>query len=281
MGSRIKIINGKKYDFGTRNTSFRQFAKDLKTIGVRNYYFSLEIIDLSLLNVDPYAVDKEGRSLINEDQAEHIAAEIHRNPWYYLREIARIPSIGNPKGDPYKANRGNIAQAWCILHGIDSWLCLPRQQGKTQSAIALLNWAYSYKTTNATIISVNKQVPDAKANLKRMKDQVDLLPPYLQYKSYMDEDGKVVKAIDNATRIQNPVTKTEVIIKAGSVSEEAAMSLARGLTSPILHFDEVEFTNNIDVVVDNSSSTYDTASTVAKRNGAMYCRIFTSMLASL
>ena len=48
------------------------------------------------------------------------------------REIARIAESGRPEGIPYKANRGNIAQAWCLLHGIDSWLCLTRQQGKTK-----------------------------------------------------------------------------------------------------------------------------------------------------
>jgi hypothetical protein len=54
-----------------------------------------------------------------------------------------------------------------------------------------------------------------------------------------------------------------------------ALSLARGLTAPIQHFDEAEFTNFIKTIVSNSVSTYETAASRAKANGAMYGRIFT------
>ena len=34
----IKRINGKFYDFGTKNKSFLQLARDLKLLGIKNYY---------------------------------------------------------------------------------------------------------------------------------------------------------------------------------------------------------------------------------------------------
>jgi len=117
---RIWKKNGKLYDTGTRNKTFLQVAKDLKTVGVKNYYFMLEIYDHSLIDVDPYSPN------LTNDQISRIMIECTRNIWYYLREVCRIPSQGGV-GIPYKANRGNIAQTWCILHGIDSWLCLPRR----------------------------------------------------------------------------------------------------------------------------------------------------------
>ena len=50
---RIMCINGRFYDTGTSNKSFLQVAKDLKTLGVKNWYFMLEIKDPALINGNP------------------------------------------------------------------------------------------------------------------------------------------------------------------------------------------------------------------------------------
>lgn len=276
MASRIKCIKGKYYDVGTSNVSFLQLAMDLKALNVENYFFMLEIKDYSIVGVDPYQCDKEtGMTTLSKDQISRIISECARNIWYFLREVCRIPDQGNPNGIPYKANRGNIAQTWLFLHGIDSWLCLPRQQGKTQSALAAQNWAYNFGTTNSTFIFINKDGDNSKENLKRLNDQIDLLPEYLRFQAITDEEGKVTKARRNATMSEHPVTKNKIITKAKATSKDSALSLARGLTAPILHFDEPEFTNQIDVIVSNSVSTYETAARNSKRNGTMYARIFT------
>ncbi len=123
---RLVSLHGHLYDFGTSNKSFIQVALDLKTLGIRNCYFMLELYDRSLINVNPHAVDKNGHTTLTKDQISRIINECMKNPWYYLREIARIPDPGGTSV-PYLANRGNIAQAWCIWKGIDSWLCLPRR----------------------------------------------------------------------------------------------------------------------------------------------------------
>ena len=68
--SRIKRIKGKYYDTGTRNTSFLQVAKDLQRLGIKNYYFMLEIYDYTLVDVDPYSpnLTKEQVSEIYESE---------------------------------------------------------------------------------------------------------------------------------------------------------------------------------------------------------------------
>ena len=274
MSSRIAKIGDKFYDLGTPNKSFLQLAKDLKTVGVKNYYFALQIYDYSLANVDPHACDKDGHTTLSRDQISRVLTECARNPWYFLREVVRIPDQGGTSV-PYKANRGNIAQAWCIYRGIDSWLCLPRQQGKTQSALAFQVWMYIFGTSNSTFIFINKDGDNAKTNLKRMQDIIDLLPEYMRCESILSEEGKRVKAKQNATEIGNPVNGNNVIIKPKATSYDSALSIARGLTAPILHFDEPEFTNHIKTIVSNSVSTFETAASNAKRNHAMFGRIFT------
>lgn len=126
MASRINKIGNRFFDIGSPNKSFLRVAKDLKTLGIKNYYFMLEIYDISLISVNPFAHDKDGRTTLTRDQISRVMTECARNPWYFLREVSRIPDQGGTSV-PYKANRGNIAQAWCIWKGLDSWLCLPRR----------------------------------------------------------------------------------------------------------------------------------------------------------
>ncbi len=267
--SRIKRIKGKLYDFGTRNRSFIEVARTLKSLGIKNFYFMLEIRDPSIVGIDPFDPN------ITKDQIERITVECIRNMWYFIREVARIPDQGGTPV-PYLANRGNIAQAWCIQNHIDSCLCMPRQQGKTISAIVEQAWGYQFGTSSSQFIFINKSDTDSKTNLGRMKNILDALPIYMRYSSCIGEDGKVHKKVDNATKIVHAVNHNEVVTRGQATSYSKAQSIARGLTSPIQHFDEVEFTPYIDQIIYNSAPTYMKAAANAERNNAMYCRILTS-----
>ena len=137
-------------------------------------------------------------------------------------------------------------------------------------------WMYSFGTTNSQFIFVNKDGENAKTNLRRLSDQIRLLPEYLRFEDMVDpETGKRVKATNNATTLRHPITNNNIIVKSKATSYDSALSLARGLTAPVLHFDEPEFTNHIKTIVANSVSTYEQAANNAKKNGAMYARIFT------
>ena len=101
----------------------------------------------------------------------------------------------------------------------------------------------------------------------------------MRFEQILEEDEttgkvKVVKATKNATMMRHPITKNRIIIKSKATNYESALSLARGLTAPFLHFDEPEFTNHIKTIVENSVSTFETASRNAKANGALYGRCF-------
>lgn len=273
--SRIVSIKGKYYDTGTANSSFLQFAADLKAAGVKNWYFCLEIKNPALINVDPYAEDENGHTTLPKQIIDMITLEIIQNPWYYLREIARIVAAGAPRGIPYQANKGIMAQAWSFLHGIDSWLCITRQKGKTKSALCIQDWGYNWGTTDATFIFVNKDMENSKTNLDDFKSMNKYLPEYLRYEYIVDENGKIDKGQDSATTYKHPITKNKIKLKGRATSPSSALSLARGLSAPIIHFDETEFCPYIDVIVQNSVSTYEQSAKISKANGALYGRIFT------
>ena len=267
---RLKKINGKLYDFKSPNKSFLKVALELKTLGVKEYYFMLEVKNPIITTIDPWS------PTITADQIRWVILECIQNVWYFLREIVMIPEQG---GLPmhYQAHRGNIAQAWCATHGIDSDLNIPRQTGKTQSAIALFVWAYLFGTTQSQAVFLNKDEEASKANLTRLKTQLDLLPPYLRFDhAYSDGDGKIIKEVKNAKKIKHPQNGNEIIVKGKASTQEAALNIARGLTAPLIYYDEFEFTSRIQTIVRNSAPIYVTAAANAKKNHAAYWRIFTS-----
>lgn len=104
----------------------------------------------------------------------------------------------------------------------------------------MLCWIYNFGTTNSEFIFVNKDGDNAKKNLERMRDQLELLPEYLQFASIYDEEtGARQKATKNATKIKHPINNNSVITKSKATSYDMALSLARGLTAPVLYLDKI------------------------------------------
>ena len=50
------------------------------------------------------------------------------------------------------------------------------EQGKTQSALAMQAWMYSFGTSQSQFIFINKDGDNAKTNLRRIDDQIRFLP---------------------------------------------------------------------------------------------------------
>lgn len=257
------------YHIETKNLSFLKMAKDLKVLGVKNNMFFLKLYDPDLKYVDPHAPN------LSQDMIIKITTECMINPWYFLREVVRIPDSG-AGGIPYILNRANLASTYCFLQGIDHYLVIPRQTGKTQSTVAILLWAFILGATNSEFFFVNIDQEQAKNNLRRLKAQRDLLPPYLQFKVSLTDDGKLGKQIDNANRLENKTNRNSIVTAPSARSKEKADSIGRGRTQPIHYYDEVEFTDWIKVIVEAAGPAYAKAAMNAEKNGSAHCRIFTT-----
>lgn len=272
------IVNTPKknfiYDWKTSNRSFIELHKDLKRLGIKNNKFFMRLYDTDLVGVDPYS------KILSLEMQLKIFLECVINPWYFLREVARIPVDGKPiepgGGTQYRIDRNNLATWYLFLNGIDHYASKPRQCGKTQDALLKLNYAYHFGSRSATILFFNKDAPLAKENLARLKDQRDMLPTYMQMKIAFTDDGKVDKEIDNITTMKNPVTRNQIKVMPRATSRDNAMRIGRGFTASLALFDEFDFTNyNIDII-DASVFAYSTASQNARENGSLYGRIFSS-----
>ncbi|MMZ42316.1 hypothetical protein D1872_38370 [compost metagenome] len=267
--SPIRQRNRPIIDYHTNNASFLQTSIDLKAQGIKNNKFFLVLYDRDLQGVNPFSPN------LSQEMILKITTECMVNPWYFLRECCRIPEQGG-KGIPYQLHRANLAATFCFLHGIDHYLVIPRQKGKTQSTIATLTWSYLFGTSSSEFLFVNKSQADANNNLGRLKAQRDLLPPYMRLTELQGEDGKRLKETNNVMSLFNPVTGNKIVTKPGATSELQAENIGRGSTQPIQYFDEVEFTRHIKTIIQAAGPAYNTASTTAKRNGAAYCRVLTS-----
>jgi hypothetical protein len=271
----MQIHDKKSYQWNTKNKSFIDLHKDLKTLGVKNNKFFLALYDKTLENVDPFA------PVVPLELQARVAREVIRNPWYYLREIARIPMDGKPivpgGGSPFIIDRNSAATWYLFLNGIDTYASKPRQCGKTQDAIAKINYAYNFGSLAATITLANKDLTLNKMNLARLKAQRDMLPVYLQAKNIFDiATLKILKETSNVTSMKNPVTNNNIILLPTANSEAKADGLGRGYTSSIQLWDEFDWTPYNTKIIDCSVFAFNTASANAKTNKSLYGRLFTS-----
>lgn len=256
------------YDMNTKNLSFIQTAIDLHRLGVKNNRFFLMLYNEDLVGVDPHS------PFLTEQQMFDVINECYINPWYFLREVVRIPDQGG-SGIAYQLNRGNLASTFLYLLNVDHYLVLPRQIGKTMSTISILLWSFIFGTSTSEFMFINKSLEDANNNLGRLKAQRELLPAYLQSTEIINEEGKIVKGTNNVKSISNPVNKNKIVTKPSASSKMTADNIGRGNTQPIQYYDEVEFSPYIKTIIQAAGPAYNTASQNAKRNGGSFCRVFT------
>ena len=266
--SDIREINGKYYDFGTANKSFLQTALELKELGVKNYYFMLEIKDPRVANIDPFKPN------ITKQEVMILMQELKSNIWYYSRAVARIRSDAGIVH--FALHRGLAAAIWCFDKRFDLCLNEPRQTWKTSGTIATIcGWAFQL-SQNLKMHFFGKESENTKRNLATLKDDIDLLPEWLQFKRYMDVDGKTKKTQQSTEILKNKLFNNELIIHPKPTSKAHAQGMARGASAAMLYFDEIEHTPFFDELLSNSAPAFKTAADNARLAGLPFGRIFTT-----
>jgi hypothetical protein len=249
-------------DEETTNKSWVELAHKLHYMNIENNCFFLALHNPELQGVDPFS------SKLTHKQKMAIGLECKVNPWYYLREIARAPS--NAGGEPFivEANRANISVWWCFFNHIFYFLTQPRQTGKSFNVDLLMTWLMNFGTQNTTINLLTNGEKTRAANIQRLKNIYELLPPYLNFKTRLDANNTEelsIKKFKNWYKTHLP-----------QMSPKAANNTGRGLTSPILHVDESPFQANIDISYKAAAAGLGAARDQAKATGEPYGQLFTS-----
>lgn len=249
-------------DVKTPNRSFVRIAQLYKSMGIKNHAFPLALIQPELQGVDPHSPH------LSQDQKVMIALECRSNPWYYFREVVRLPPQASSQPVVFQANRGNIAVFWSFFNHIDCANIQPRQTGKSASTDALMDWLLYIGANNTSITMITKDNDLRKKNVERLKGIRDYLPKYLVSIQNADADNQV----ELTCNLLGNDYKTGV----AQNSEAAANNVGRGLTSPVLHCDEGPFISFINVTLPAALAAGTAARDEAKISGNPYGNIFTT-----
>lgn len=249
-------------DYDTSNQSFLRMAAIYRKMGVKNCIFHLALLQPELKGVDPHSDD------LTDEQKVMIDMECRYNPWYYFREVVRIPAVAGPEPVKFIANRGNIALIWAFFCNIDFALIQPRQTGKSVSTDTLMVYLLFVGLTNTTINLLTKDDSLRRTNISRLKEIRDLIPGYL-----VDRTGK---DSDNQIEITCNAHKTRYTTGVSQGSERGANNLGRGMTVPINHVDEGPFINFISTTLPAALASGSAARDEAELNGTPYGNIFTT-----
>lgn len=260
------------YQFETSNKSFLDMHFFLRARGIENNKFFLLLHDRDLAGVNPRDPN------LNEMMKVKIMRECKINFWYFIREVVVIPDQGGSVGGgkKYQLHRGNLAMNFGFVLNWNMFLELPRQHGKTISAVVWYLWVYLFGTTNSQIMFMNKKHEDSKLNLERLKEIRAALPKYLRMSEITGKDGKLMKVSERAESMDNPYNNNSITAKPGATNKSKAASLGRGCTMPMQWYDEYAFILHNTIIYAAATPAYSTASKNAARNGAPYGLLITT-----
>lgn len=249
-------------DYRTNNKSFLEFSQLLRMMGVKNYDFCLSLLQPELAGIDIYKDD------LTDVQKDMIHVEVQYNPWYYLREVCRIPPVASLDAIPFKANRANISLFWTFFNNIDYFLIQPRQTGKSVSTDALSQGLYLFWMRNARHLLITKDNTLRVENIVRLNKMRSHLPEWLVVKDPSDAQ--------NQTMLTYNTYGNRYLTAVGQNSEDDANKVGRGATVPYMHGDEGPFTSFIDKTLPAAMTAMNAARDEARREGYPNGAIFTT-----
>lgn len=249
-------------DTQTANKSFVRLASLYKQMGVKNHLFMLALINPSLQGVDPYSPN------LTMDQMAAVIFECKINPWYFFREVARVPTSGTSTAIALEANRGNIAMLWLFFNHILVFLIQIRQTGKSLASNLLATYLLNLRCVNTQINLLTKDDGLRSETIKRLKDIDTELPGYIRQRTKRDANNTeelTISSLNNSFKAHVPQS-----------SPKAALKVGRGLTSPIFLIDEGPFQSNIGISMPAALSAGTAARDSARALGEPYGTLLTT-----
>lgn len=211
------------YDYKTQNKSFLRMHEHLKLVNVSNNEFMLTLNDEGLQGVDPFD------DSLSIEMEKRIIKESKENIWYFLREVVRvntdITALLDPNYEdkgyyhiPYILTKATCAQAFCLYHGVDSWISSPRGTYKTISTMCLSAWEL------LRVGSVSIQLISSNQSENTLNKRI-ILPVY------------IIEEINNS--LNDNTVRFDSIIKYNAFTES-------NKKETIIHITDAEFIDGID-----------------------------------
>lgn len=248
--------------YSTKNEHFLKIVDLYRKMGVENHLWPLALLQPQLEHINPHS---EGLPL---DIQIAIRNECIYNPWYYFREVVRIPPTSGNKPVQFKANRGNLAMLWSYFNHIDFVLIQPRQTGKSVSTDCLMVLLLYIAAQNTELSLITKDDTLRRVNVERLKKIRRLLPQYLVPITKSDFDNQFELSCKQLSNMY----RTGV----AQNSEFAANNLGRGFSTPTRHIDEGPFISFIGITLPAALAAGTAAREDAEANDQPCGNIFTT-----
>lgn len=250
-------------DFQTTNRSFIKLAALYKSMGIENHAFLLSLHDPSLQGVNPFDYEN-----LSHEQIIRIATECRVNPWYFFREVVRVPAGSGDDEVMLEANRGNIALFWYFFNHVTIFLIQIRQTGKSLNSDILDCYLLNIRCTNTTINLLTKDDALRSVNIQRIKDIFSSIPWYLNQRTKKDLDNTEVINIGNLKNWYRTALPQK--------SPKLALNVGRGFTAAIFKNDEGPFQPNAHISVPAALAAGTDARDRARKNNEPYGTVFTT-----
>lgn len=229
-------------------------------MGIKHWYMVLALHNPELQGIDPHD------PTLTLEQKAACDAEAMTNPWYFLREVTRVPQDG---GDPvpFKIHRGTACLVWAFFNNIDVGLLLIRQQGKTIIIATLMVYLCKILRKSRTLF-LTKDAQLRAETIAIMKQIRDEIPRYMWVHSRGDAD--------NTEMFTYNERENRIVTAIAQSSKEAALKAGRGLTAARLFGDEFAFIKNGRIMLPAALGAGTTARKIAEANGIPYGNVFTT-----
>jgi len=262
--SDIKRIGNKYYDFGTKNQSFLLTAQELKTLGIKNWYFMLEVSfpHLGVQDIDPYDPN------ITAENIGRIVAECKSNPWFYFREVVRIP-IRGAGAVPLYLHRAGCAAIWSFIHSFDFELVQPRQTYKTTVLTSIVSYMMLFEYRNVDIPYMHRTEKRCMDNVGILRDYITALPKYMN-------PWANAKHLPGLQSLRYEAHNCSIATVSAARSESVAEDKSRGLSLYAGFFDECEFISYMKQFIDGANPTIVQARITAREMGIRSCIMYAS-----
>lgn len=204
------------YDFSTNNLSFIKTHNCLKLNGVENNKFFLAVYDKDLVGLNLYSDE------LSLEMQKKVMTECYKNPWYFLREVVRIPSINDGLGY-FELNITRLMTLYVIFNNIKGFAIRPRQTGRCTEIAATILYNLLFNTTTNNIVR-GKSVSGSYVGITmhRMLTSIRKILDKVTNFNYIKFTESTIAIDDNSVSIKSHmnITSKEAAITAGATSGE-------------------------------------------------------------
>ncbi len=242
--------------YETKNTSFVRLAEIYYKMGVQNNAFHLSLLQPELTLIDPH-----DPNLSLEIKAKLIY-ECKNNPWYYFREVLRVPVPGSMTPTHFKADRANIALYWLFFNHIMTLIVILRQTGKTTMLMSLVTYILNFGSTNTFVNLLTKSEFLKAETLSKVKTLFDEIPDSINFSTKKD--------IFNSDEVRLHSLQNQFKASLSSASPKQAEKVGRGFVSPVTIIDEAAYIENIAIALGAILMSGNAAREYARINKQIY-----------